>query len=156
MDGQFEGRSFPLTAEKRREIIERLRSALADIEYVQIAYLFGSVARGASNVRDVDVGIVVAQPKLQNRFRIMEHTRSRLSKATEPIPVDVVILNDAPLLLRHEVFKERMVLHCVDEDERIEFEARSECMYFDMEPIRELFWEAILNRVRTGRFGYSE
>jgi hypothetical protein len=57
----------------------------------------------------------------------------QISKILKREDVNVVILNQAPPLLNYQVIKNRNILYCSPEKDRIEFEARTLNMYFDMQ-----------------------
>jgi len=95
---QVEEETIPTMAsasEKKSEkdLIERIRRALAGDEKVCFAYLYGSLARG-ERFRDVDIAVVTSDPVDPLRFG--PETKSRLSAATG-LPedlFDVRVMND--------------------------------------------------------------
>ena len=103
---------------------------------VVIAYLFGSHAVGrAGPASDYDIAVLCA-PELSSA----EHGRWRLELIGRLIDVyhsdaiDLVILNDAPPLLRFEVIRVRHVLYNRDDEARVAFEVRTMQEWFDWEP----------------------
>jgi hypothetical protein len=58
------------------------------------------------------------------------HLTSRLSRINGN-EVDLVILNDSPPLLKHQVIKYGRILYLRDEEARITLEARAQSEYLD-------------------------
>ena len=76
-------------------IVEICRNVLEKFDFVEIAVIFGSALRRGV-VRDVDVGLVLnTEPSL----RVINEVASALEQELR-VPVDVVILNKTPPLLR--------------------------------------------------------
>lgn len=121
-----------------RSVVERLRdtvpSALSG-EPVVCAYLFGSVARGEARSRsDIDVAVLLddeALPTdaLETRLRIAGAVEERAGVG----PVEVVVLNDAPLPLVGRVLADRLVLFSRDEARRVAFESLATRRFLDFD-----------------------
>jgi predicted nucleotidyltransferase len=119
-------------------------------------YIFGSTFKKYKFKEDLDIAILVKDTalkegitKLQNKF----YTKLRYSLKRQDI--DIVILNTASLLLKYQVIKEGKLVYEKDIEERIDFEVKTMLLYFDFLPIRELFWQDLLERVKNGRFAKS-
>lgn len=67
-----------------------------------------------------------------------------------PSKLDIVSLNDAPLLLKYEVVAHGKPLYCENETERINFEVSVIKEYIDEEPIRKLYNQALHKRIIQG------
>lgn len=97
---------------------------------VLLAYLFGSYARGNQTTKsDIDIAVLLSKtPKkmLEYYLRLVDGVSQVLG--TE---VDLIILNTAPPLLKHQTIKHGKLVYCRDEKARIEFEARAEGEYLD-------------------------
>ncbi|HWQ14772.1 MAG TPA: nucleotidyltransferase domain-containing protein [Roseiflexaceae bacterium] len=103
---------------------------------VLVAYLFGSRAEGRAHGRsDVDVAVLFPRelPK-EERWRWQLELIGRLTDAYRTDDVDLVILNDAPPLLRYEVIRRRRVLYNRDDEARVAFEVRAMQEWFDWAP----------------------
>jgi len=103
---------------------------------VLVAYLFGSQACGKPHPRsDIDIAVL-----LQEGLSSLERQRwrlaliARLSRAFRTDDVDVVVLNEAPPMLRYEVIRPRHILFCRDEGARVAFEVRTMQEWFDWKP----------------------
>lgn len=125
-------------------------SELAEVfkgdERILVAYLFGSKARGLQTPEsDTDVAVLLSEPP-EDTLEYYLGLVDRLSSVMGS-PVDLVFLNDAPLLLRHQVIKYGRVLFSRDEAARVEWEARSVKEYLDFRPRSDEYDEALLREL---------
>ncbi|HXF57804.1 MAG TPA: nucleotidyltransferase domain-containing protein [Actinomycetota bacterium] len=109
-------------------VLERLRrTALGVFEgtAVVFAYLFGSHATGRARPdSDVDVAVYLDhEPDPDEALRISFDLANRLEAACRLGPVEVVVMNGAPLPLLGRILRERAVLWSRDEPTRVEFES---------------------------------
>jgi hypothetical protein len=125
---------------------------------VSMAYLFGSQAQGRAHpLSDVDVGVLLA-----DQLTPAEQSRARLRLVGELMAllrrddVDLVILNQAPLLLRHRVLRDGRLLFARDDRERIRFAAETYRRYLDCRHMYDVLDEAMFARLREGRFGRGQ
>ena len=128
-------------------------SALADFfvqrPEVSAAYLFGSQAKGtATEDSDVDVAIL-----LDPAFDLETHFAYRLEQmvALETVcqrPVDVIVLNHAPLVLRNQVLKYGRRVYEKDHRQRIAFETQSRLAYYDFKPTLAMLHAALARQIR--------
>jgi predicted nucleotidyltransferase len=97
-------------------------------------YMYGSVARGeARGTSDIDVAVLYAQeppPLLDSLGLELGSTLERLLGK----PVDLVILNRAPLDLIHRVLRDGVLVYESDPSSRIRFEVQARSAYFDLLP----------------------
>ncbi len=128
-----------------------VRSAAREVlatEPVIAAYLFGSVARGSSRPdSDVDVAVLFGE-SVPERERLPRSLRygTRLEVAVRR-PVDVVVLDDAPLRLVASVLRDRVVLHSGDEQARVAYESRLTPIALDFQLHAEAEDRAVLRRI---------
>jgi predicted nucleotidyltransferase len=115
-----------------------LLTARAEAEGIAAAYLFGSVARGTARPdSDVDVGVLysVDPPKtLAGMFDLEGDLESAFG-----VPVQVVVLNYAPVDLIIRVLRDGKLLVDRDRSRRIQFEVRSRNELWDLEPYLRLY-----------------
>jgi len=129
---------------------KKLKDFFAKRGGVEVAYLFGSSTRqGGGFKNDVDVAVLLNEEELREgvlkkQMRIF----SELSSLLRRDDVDVVILNDAPPLLQHEVIKHGEVLFERNPERRYEFETRAELNYLDLKPMRDHHWESFFRRIK--------
>jgi uncharacterized protein len=114
-----------------QRIVDQFRSR-ADVAAV---YLFGSTARRTARAdSDVDVAVLFhTSPRrtLDGPRLVIEGELERTLGA----PVDLVVLNDAPVDLRIRVLRDGRLLIERDPSARIAFEVRTRNEAFDLEPV---------------------
>ncbi|MHA1973688.1 MAG: type VII toxin-antitoxin system MntA family adenylyltransferase antitoxin [Candidatus Hodarchaeales archaeon] len=80
---------------------------------VKFAYLFGSVTRGSLYpLSDIDVAVYL-DPAINEyqRHRIRLKLIADFDEKYHPTPVDVVILNDAPILLKDRIIRDNQCFY---------------------------------------------
>ncbi len=132
------------------EVIEsqlrRFLTANAGREGLAAAYLFGSVARGTAGPgSDVDVGVLYSEDPPRTLKGLGLGLEGDLEALLEH-PVQVVVLNRAPVELVMRVLRDGRLLVDPDRSKRIQFEVRSRNEFWDLEPILRLY-----RRVPEGR-----
>lgn len=135
--------------------IPRLTKTLSAFPEIAAVYLFGSFARG--NVRrgsDVDVAILTRSPSsARRRSRSRSEYAAAVSGALGCDRVDVVVMNDAPVVLRHEIFRDGKLLFVRDRAGLSRFRVLSSREYLDTIPLRRLFEKAYFRRIGAKGFG---
>lgn len=116
-------------------------------EFIVVAYLFGSAAKGVmGGLSDVDVAVLLSKSynaTLDYRLYLIDKLAQIVRRA-----VDIVVLNEASPLLRYEVVKYGRVLYCRDEGERVAFEERTIDEYLDMGRIEKEYLGCLLQSER--------
>jgi predicted nucleotidyltransferase len=117
---------------------------------VQLAYLYGSTARGEETPSsDVDIAIVCDDEiSPEQRLRLMLNVSAELSRRTGIAEVDIRVINDAPLVFRGRIACEGILLFARDKAQQIEFETRTRDEYFDYLPFHRRLQDAFLANVR--------
>jgi len=127
-----------------------LEAFLEGEEGVLVVYLFGSMARGGRTAdSDIDIAILLAEPRrpsLELYLRLRDEFSKRLGGE-----VDLVILNEAPPLLKYQVIRHGKLLYCRDERARVEFEARAQDEYLDFSRAAERYGECLLRYLMRKR-----
>ena len=116
-------------------LLEPLRQALGRADGGLVcAYLFGSIARGEARAgSDLDLAVLFAADPPPTLAGLHLDLADDLSAATGR-PVDLVVLNRAPVDLVHRVFRDGILLLDRDPSARIRFEVRARNEYFDLLP----------------------
>jgi predicted nucleotidyltransferase len=123
---------YNLGREERRKTRKKLEGILKKQEEIEFAYLYGSFIEHLP-FHDVDVGVYVGVIQKRETTSCSLDLAQRLSDKLS-LPVDVRILNFAPLSFRYHVFRGELI------SERNE-ELRSRLMeqtiqkYLDLKPI---------------------
>jgi predicted nucleotidyltransferase len=97
----------------REALVRRLAIALENDFAIGFAYVHGSLL-DSETVHDIDVGLYVCESEAERGSAISSELSVRLT-AVAGIPVDVRVLNEAPLSFVYHVLRGR-VLVCRDED----------------------------------------
>jgi uncharacterized protein len=132
----------------------RLRDAL-DCDGVVAASMFGSQATGrAGPLSDLDVAVWL-DPTLSDseRFRLRLELTGLAASALATNEVDLVVLNDAPPLLKHRALRSGVRLLDRDPIARVRLESRAVSEYLDTRPLRERLTAAMRRRIDEGSFG---
>jgi len=133
---------------------ERLAAALEQ-DGVVGAMLIGSQARGEPQpLSDVDVAVWY-EPGLDSaeRFRLRLDLIAAAEAALGTDEIDLVMLNDAPPLLRQRAMREGVRLVERDRDERVRLETKAIIDFCDTAPLRDQLGKALRRRIREGTFG---
>lgn len=111
-------------------MLERLSRTAAFFPEVRLAVLFGSTARGKAGPRsDVDLGILLEPYSPALRFKVEAELGRAAGKA-----VDVILLDDAPPLLRFEITRDGVLLFEREEGLWTAFKARAMVDWWDWAP----------------------
>mgnify|MGYP001355543289 FL=1 len=107
----------------------------AQTDGIIAAYLFGSVARGTAGARsDVDVAILYAAAPPATLEGLPLDLERRIGQLVGR-PVQVVVLNTAPVRLLHRVLRDGVLVLDSAKSARIRFEVRARNEFFDLQPI---------------------
>jgi predicted nucleotidyltransferase len=129
--------------EQGGDLARRLERALEELDEVRLAYLFGSHARDrARSESDVDVAVLVDEPAAADaeaRLGTVRRLAGRLGREVASTRLDIVLLNHAPVLLRHRVLRDGVLLHERSPEERVRFTVRTLREYQDGAVRRDWF-----------------
>ncbi|MDZ7261490.1 MAG: nucleotidyltransferase domain-containing protein [candidate division KSB1 bacterium] len=141
----------------RQGIESRLKGYFTKRPEVLFAYLFGSQAKGRSHrFSDIDVAIFVDYNLCQpQNFGYEAYVIADLMQVLKTNDVDLVILNEASPLLSHQVIKYGRLVFSRDEARRIHFVVESFKKYGDTQKMRDIQWEYLRKRIRSGSFARS-
>lgn len=113
------------------------------------AYLFGSRARGDfSQISDHDFAV-----QLSDKIKSKEYTDLKLSliadlaRSLKTDDLDVVIINEAPILLKHRILRDRKVLFCRSQLARIRNEAKILIEYLDEKEYELAFAKGVFKHI---------
>jgi len=117
---------------------------------VNAAYLAGTLSNRTSfgQLTDVDIAILLMDQIKGDQFLDYQlYFFSELAKRLETDTIDVVILNQASLLLKLQVIKYGQILFTRDEKQRISFETRAVMDYLDFKKFDEIQNQALTRRL---------
>ncbi len=151
------GYVLPVTSQKLEAAEDRLRRALSELSSVRLAFLFGSRAQGHSREEsDFDVAVLVDESIADmDRGQVIRHLAARLGREVSSALLDIVLLNDAPALLRHRVLRDGILLFQRSAEERVRFTIKTIRDYQDGFIRREKFTKSRIERLeaKTGDGG---
>jgi len=122
------------------EICDKLKDFFLTQRDVVFAYLFGSAAKDDMGpLSDVDIAVYLNEAlsndqRFDRRLDLMGELEGVL-KARDKI--DLIVLNDVPLLLRFNVIHKGILFICRDHKKRIFFETKTMSTFFD----RQYYYE---------------
>ena len=117
---------------------------------VNAAYLAGTLSNRTSfgHLTDVDIAILLMEQIKSDQFLDYQlYFFSELAKRLESDNIDVVILNQASLLLKLQVIKYGQILFSRDEKQRISFDTKAIMDYLDFKKFDEIQNQALGRRL---------
>lgn len=129
---------YTLNDTQKREIINKLTRLLKEREEIVFAYLHGSFL--THDFRDIDVAVYL---KEDEDVLYEVELGVKLEKILR-FPIDVRVLNSAPLTFRFKVIKDGLLLFSRDERIRSDFEALTISEYHDFSYFRKRYRREIL------------
>ena len=136
-------------------VSEAVTHVFASRPEVQAAYIFGSVASGRARPNsDVDIGVLV-HPKVmgRNTLKYRLDLIADLGSALKRSDVDVVLINQAPPALAHNIVTKGVLVFERSRSARIALQTRTLNVFMDTEPMRRLQLEALKRRYLGNRNG---
>lgn len=137
------------------ENIKKFIYKINDKYSIDLAYLFGSVARNQYNKEsDIDIAI-----KFKNKYSKMDEIFIRgeiidIGKAYFKRNVDIVSLDNAPIALKYEIIKDGILL--IDCYERVSIESLIIREYFDFKYFSDIYDKEIVKRLKDGTYFAGE
>ncbi len=121
--------------EKTLEVIKNILCGPAEVLF---EYIHGSFIRG-KGFRDIDIALYLRDDMLKDRITDYEiEMEIKLENALK-YPVDVRVLNHAPLSFQYRAIKEGILLFERDGDFRVDFQVGTLDFYFDFAPFRKRY-----------------
>src|SRR2546429_2123387 len=117
---------------------------------VNAAYLAGSLSTRATfgHLTDIDTAILLMDQIKADQFLDYQlYFLSELAKRLESDTIDIVILNQASLLLKLQVIKYGQILFSRNEKQRISFETKAVMDYLDFKKFDEIQNQALSRRL---------
>ena len=134
---------YRLTKKRREQIIHEIASHLLHgYPDVMTAYVFGSFVTSRF-FSDIDLGVFLttAPDRILNFELSLESRISRIAR----YPVDVRVLNGAPISFSQNVFRTGKVILDRDPNMRADFEGRILKLFFDFSPLRRRYLKEVTN-----------
>ena len=129
---------------------ERSAGFLARNPRVLLVYVFGSaVAPDRPKARDVDLAVLT---NAALSFDDLMRLRADLVDETRA-PIDLVLLNDASIVLAHEVADSGRCLYARTPEVEVAFVTRARARYWDFKPYRDAQWRLAGQRLAERQRG---
>jgi predicted nucleotidyltransferase len=143
-----------ISPQEARERAERAARSLAADPRVKLIFLFGSAADPDRQipVRDVDLAILT-EPVLE--FQEFLRLRARAVEAARG-EIDLVHLNEAGVILAHEVAETGICLYSDPLELETEFVCRAIMRYLDFKPYFKEQWRLAGERLEERLHGFAE
>ncbi|MDP2855165.1 MAG: nucleotidyltransferase domain-containing protein [Smithellaceae bacterium] len=139
----MEEKYYKITRQKKEDIVCRIECFLENYPDLLFAYVHGSFI-SQDQFRDIDVAIYIKSTPTELLLVELD-LEAKLYNLVQ-YPVDVRILNSAPLSFRYNVIKDGRRLAVIDDDARCDFEEMTVSNYFDFAPYRKMYLQEALNR----------
>jgi len=108
------------------EIKNILREYFQKHSEIEVAYIFGSIAQGrTSALSDIDIAIIINDQQVNvktYRYGYKAEILADLIKLFKTNNIDLVILNEASILLKHQVLYFGKLIYTKNERRRIAFQ----------------------------------
>jgi len=132
----------------KEQDIKRLAEFFRQRKDIKVAYIFGSEAKGsAGKLSDVDIAISVDETlSRKNYLGLKLSILGEVSSILKTDKIDLVIMNNAPLLLNYNIIKYGKLLTS-DETERARLETKILSQHLDRKPILEKRTSANLKKI---------
>lgn len=116
------------------------------------AYLFGSRARGdPSPISDYDFAVQLDANFPKDKYVDLKLALMKdLSQVLKADNIDLVILNEAPILLKHRILKDRKILFCRSQLKRIRYETKILIEYLDQKEYEIAFAHGVFRSILRG------
>ncbi len=129
-------------SEKQRLTKDIAAFFTGEVNGLLFAYIFGSFVSSRA-FSDIDIGIYLEQEpdnQMDTEFDLENALEEKIR-----LPVDIRILNTAPLSFCYNVIREGTVIVDNDSDRRADFQGLVLKKYFDFEPFRRRYLREIAN-----------
>lgn len=136
-------------------IVERLTRCLSEKKEILFAYLLGTFLT-RDDFKDIDIGIYLDPQKIpgipgSDTLRYELELAVEMEDRIKPgeivkryIPVDIKVINDAPVTFRYSVTKGK-ILFSKDENIREDFVCRTWQEYFDFQYILDTYYKEVIH-----------
>jgi predicted nucleotidyltransferase len=114
------------------QLVQALTDFFSKVDFVKVAYLFGSTVRGEANcLSDTDIAVLFDDAlSKEEAFDFQLKLIGELTTLLKTNSVDLVALNDSPLLLTYNAIRNGVILKS-DEPVRVRFETKIMSRYLD-------------------------
>jgi predicted nucleotidyltransferase len=137
-------RKKDLSLKDKEDFLERISGRLNAEKCVLFAYVFGSFLSG-DGFQDVDIGIYAHEAQLDQSPLDFELRIEREMEEVLRVPVDVRVINNAPLSFVYNILRHKIVVADREELLRADFEGATYKKYFDFRHLRREYVRELVN-----------
>lgn len=120
---------------KINEIQKKLKEYFERHPEIEVVYIFGSVAQDKTDaLSDIDIAVILNRERIQDKlypYGYKAYLLTDLMKLLKTNKVDLVILNEAPTLLKHRILYFGKLIYSNNEKRRIQFQIETINKYND-------------------------
>ena len=144
-------RAWPPSPDTAAALLTAFFAAREDVE---VAYLFGSVARGEAHAgSDLDVAVLLGEGTVRDReWDVHAQLLSRIGSLFATDDVDVVVLNSAPMAIALSIVEEGVVVAGARRPLRSRYEAAVVAHATDVKTQAAAQFASLRDRIYGGRF----
>ncbi len=136
-------RRYSVDASELKEWLARMARELEGVPGLVAAVLYGSAAEGLP-FRDLDVALIVDREVCpQERDWDLENALADRLSPLVPVPLDIHVVNDAPLALRYNVTRGQP-FWVSDPERYADFMEQSWDLYLDFAPVSRRYLEEMV------------
>jgi len=137
-----------------KQLERKLSEFILNVDSVTLAYLFGSTVRGEANcLSDIDIAVLFDSTLTKKEaFDLQLKLIVDLGDLLKTKNVDLVVLNDSPLLLTFNIIRDGVILKS-DERIRVHFETGIMSRYYDEQYYIKRHSKRAIERMAKGRLG---
>lgn len=128
---------------EKQLIIERISSQLKEYRNIIFAYMFGSFV-SQKKFSDIDIGIFVSHESNTNSLNFELKIEKKIQSLVH-LPVDVRVVNNAPLSFVYHVIKEGILIKDEAPSQRADFEGLIFKKYLDWAFFRKQYLKEVIN-----------
>ena len=133
---------FQVNKRDREALLSKIRTVLNRRADILFAYLHGSFV-AEEQFRDIDLAVFL-MPPFSSPLQVELVLEAELAGFVKKYPVEVRVLNRAPLSFQYNVIKHGKPLVVADDDARCDFVEATLRDYFDFAPFRRMYLKEVL------------
>lgn len=128
---------------EKEKIFEAIKYFLTSMPEIIFAYVHGSFTE-QKGFGDIDIAVYLKEENLNDKIINYEIELEIKLEEKLKYPVDVRVLNTAPLSFQYHTIKSGVLLFEKDGDIRVEFQIKTLDFYFDFAPFRKQYLKEVL------------
>ncbi len=119
-------------------IKKKLKNYFEKREEIIFAFLFGSVANGkTTGISDIDIAVMLDESKIDKAKNPYGYKAELLAKLISMLSfndIDLIVLNEAPLLLKHRIVQSGREIYTKNEKLSTQFRVKVMEQFLDLKP----------------------